>query len=101
FGAEILSAVAVIVDFGFDPVDEVFIIIALAKEMPSRARPDEDAGLHLPLSLVFRMGLPTFQVLTVEQLHPTFVVVLVIAGLRRLFFQVGSDVGLDVAANPA
>src|SRR5438552_18566907 len=77
-GAEILSAIAVIVDLCFHAVAEILIVAALAKEMAFRPATDQNPVFHFPLGLVGLMRFPAGQVLAVKELHP-FAFVFVIA----------------------
>src|SRR5262249_19981987 len=83
-GAEILAAVAVIIDLRFHAIDEILIIAAFAEEVPGLTAADENAVLHFPFRFVFGMGLPAGQIFSVEKLDKAFVIVgfLVIARRR-------------------
>src|SRR5262249_34897624 len=64
--AEVLSAIAVVIDHGLNAVTEVVVIAALAEEVSRGAGADEDAVLPLPLGFVSRVSLPAGKVLAVE-----------------------------------
>src|SRR5437868_3695724 len=69
-GAEILAAVALVVDLGLDAEAEVDVVAAFAEEMAGRAGADDVAVLDFPFRLVVGMRLPAGEVLAVEKLHP-------------------------------
>src|SRR5262249_38053628 len=78
-GAEILPAVAFVVDLGLNAIAEVLVIAALAEQMAGRACADQHAILDRPSGLAARMLLPAAQVLAVKERLP-FLLFLVLGG---------------------
>src|SRR5262249_34064868 len=66
-GAEILPAIALVVDAGLDAENEVLVIAALAEEMPEVAVAGEDAVLDRPHGFIVRMAFPAGAILAVEE----------------------------------
>src|SRR5579871_5440458 len=111
-GAEILTAVAAVVDFGFDAENEIDVVTALAEQVRRGAAADDLAILEAPQvneiavwTLAVKAGdgtgvvlrgndlgertigivrqFPARQVLAIEQLHPALRIRLIVGGRRQ------------------
>lgn len=66
--AEVLAAVALVADLGFNAINKIGKVVAFGEEVAGGAGALDGAVFHFPLRLVVGVGLPAGQILAIEQL---------------------------------